>query len=336
MHRLRGSLISAIVAILVAVAFVTFAASTWFKESVYNDRSMPAAATDVTVDRGMTFAEVTRELADRHVIAHPIAFRILARFRHDEARIEAGQYRLAPHESMDEVLRQLVDGGAQIAVWVTIPEGFMAREIAQDFATARLGSAAAYDATFRNESLDVAGIRVHGLEGYLFPSTYLMPLNVTPPAAAKIMTDEFFRRLPPDADAAAKKLHLTVPQVVVLASLIEREGKADNERPLIASVMLNRLRVGMPLQVDASIEYVFPEHKDVITSADLAIDSPYNTYLRRGLPPTPIANPGEPSLDAAFHPARSPYFYYVYRGDGHHAFAKTLAEHNANTARYLK
>jgi peptidoglycan lytic transglycosylase G len=123
---------------------------------------------------------------------------------------------------------------------------------------------------------------------------------------------------------------------VTIASLIEREGKADDERPTIASVIYNRLRLGMPLEIDASIEYTFPEHHDVITKRDLESDSPYNTYRHTGLPPTPIANPGKPSLDAAFGPARSDYLYYVAKGDGHHAFAKTLQEHNANVSRYLK
>jgi len=121
-----------------------------------------------------------------------------------------------------------------------------------------------------------------------------------------------------------------------VASLVEREGRVDEERPLIASVIYNRLRVGMPLEVDASLEYAFPEHHDVITKRDLESDSPYNTYRHTGLPPTPIANPGKPSLDAAFRPATSDYLYYVAKGDGRHAFAKSLAEHNANVSRYLK
>jgi UPF0755 protein len=117
--------------------------------------------------------------------------------------------------------------------------------------------------------------------------------------------------------------------------LIEREAQADDERPLMAGVYYNRLRAGMPLEVDATIEYVFPEHHDVITRRDLEIDSPYNTYRHTGLPPTPIANPGKASIDAAFAPEHSQYLYYVYKGNGHHAFAKTLEEHNANVERYL-
>jgi UPF0755 protein len=151
-----------------------------------------------------------------------------------------------------------------------------------------------------------------------------------------MLLDQFVAELPADAERKAERLGLTVPQVVTLASLIEREAKADDERRLMAGVYYNRLRREMPLEVDATIEYIFPEHKDVITLADLARDSPYNTYKHTGLPPTPIANPGKASLQAAFDPQPSDYLFYVYKGNGHHAFSRTLAEHQANIARYLR
>ncbi len=116
---------------------------------------------------------------------------------------------------------------------------------------------------------------------------------------------------------------------------MEREAKSDEDRPRIAAVIYNRLRLGMPLQVDATIEYALPKHKSELSFADLKIDSPYNTYVHAGLPPTPIANPGLPSLEAALHPAKSDDLYYVYCGNGRHVFAKTLAEHQANVARCL-
>ena len=150
-----------------------------------------------------------------------------------------------------------------------------------------------------------------------------------------MLTDQFFKELPSDARVRARALHVTVPQGVTVASLVEREAKIDQDRPLIAGVIYNRLRIGMPLQVDATIEYALPEHKAELSFGDLKIDSPYNTYLRAGLPPTPIANPGSASLQAAFHPARTDALYYVYCGNGHHVFAKTLAEHQANVARCL-
>ncbi|GAC1403008.1 MAG: endolytic transglycosylase MltG [Candidatus Velthaea sp.] len=318
------------------VGVVVTASSLWFRNAVYGDRAFPAHDTNVVIARGSTFGEVVATLERDGVLGHPFAFRILARMRHDEADVKAGEYRFAPHQTSDEVLRKLIAGEAQIAVWVTIPEGYTAREIARTLADHKLGDRVALERTFQREGLDFDGRRTPSLEGYLYPSTYLLPLDATPAAAAKIFTDQFRKELPPDAEARAKELGRTVPQVVTLASLVEREAKADDERALMAGVYYNRLRRGMPLEVDATIEYVFEAHHTVITKRDLQIDSPYNTYRNSGLPPTPIANPGKPSLDAAFHPRPSDYLYYVAKGDGHSAFARTLSEHNANVARYLK
>ncbi|MBV8490216.1 MAG: endolytic transglycosylase MltG, partial [Candidatus Eremiobacteraeota bacterium] len=150
------------------------------------------------------------------------------------------------------------------------------------------------------------------------------------------LSAQFFHELPPDAAALARGLKVTVHEGVTVASLVEREAKTDTDRPAIAGVIYNRLRLGMPLEVDATIEYALPAHKSELSYADLKIDSPYNTYLHTGLPPTPIANPGGPSLDAAFHPSKSDFLYYVYCGHGRHVFAKTLEEHNANVARCLQ
>jgi len=336
MTKLRRALIDTSVAILVMAAVIVTASALWFRNAVYADRTLPATRTPVVIPRGATFGDVVGVLQTRGVLAHPIAFRILARMRNDEADVKAGEYAFAPHQTSDEILRKLIAGEAQVAVWVTIPEGFTAREVAQTLADRNLGSAAAYDSAFLHDGIDLDGRRTPSLEGYLFPSTYLMPVDLTPAAAAKLMSDQFRKELPPDAPARARALGCTIPEVVTVASLVEREAKADDERALMAGVYYNRLRLGMPLEVDATIEYTFPEHHAVITKRDLEIDSPYNTYRHTGLPPTPIANPGKASLDAAFDPRASDYLYYVYKGDGHHAFARTLAEHNANVERYLK
>ena len=316
--------------VLVAVAGL------WFRNDVYEDRSLPLTARDVVIAPGTTFSGIARQLAAEGVVAHPLAFRLLARFRRDDASVKAGEFRFTPHETSDEILRRLIEGGAQVASWLTIPEGYTAREIAGSLASERFGSADAFSHEFFATAITIDGERTRNLEGYLFPDTYLIPNQTTPAGVARIMTDEFRRQIPVDAAQIARRLGYSISQVVTVASLVEREAKADDERPLMAGVYYNRLRRGMPLQVDATIEYVFPEHKTVITRADLAIRSPYNTYLNPGLPPTPIANPGRPSLEAAFHPQASPFLYYVYRGNGRHAFAKTLAEHEANVARYLR
>ncbi len=328
---LRIALWTAVLALLAAAAGVA-----WFFHAAYRDRSSPAAATQVVVPRGSTFAEVARQLASAGVIDNALAFRLLARMRGEEADVRAGEYRFDAHETQSEVLRALVSGGAQVAVWVTVPEGFTAEQIARKLQESGVGDAAAFAAAFRHDTIVVDGVRTRSLEGFLFPSTYLVPLGASPSQVEAQMTGEFFRELPSDAAKLARAQRVTVPQAVTVASLVEREAKADADRPQIAGVIYNRLRLGMPLEVDATIEYALPEHKSELSYADLKIDSPYNTYLHPGLPPTPIANPGKPSLEAALHPSKSEYLYYVYCGRGRHVFAKTLAEHNANVARCLQ
>lgn len=334
-NRARSALIGAALAIVVAAGAIVLVAASWFRNAVYGDRSLPVAQTDVVVPRGATFSDVVGLLRAKHVLANPLAFRIVARFRHVDGDVKAGEYRFPAHQTDDEVLARLVRG-EQFALWVTIPEGYTAKETAAAIAARGRWTAGDLQRAFATETLAFGAVRTRSLEGYLFPSTYLLPIDDAPAGIAKILTDQFRSELPPDAAARARALGRTVPDVVTIASLIEREGKVDQERPLIASVIYNRLRIGMPLEIDASIEYALPEHKTALSKRDTEIDSPYNTYRHTGLPPTPIANPGKPSLDAAFAPAHSDYLYYVTRGGGRHAFAKTLREHDANVDRYLK
>lgn len=307
-----------------------------FAYAIWGDRSHPDSVKHVIVARGSTFHDIASQLAGAGIIGNSTAFRLYAKFTHADTAAHAGEFAFAPHQTAAQVLQQLESGGAQVAKWVTIPEGFTAKQIAQRLQDEGIGNARAYEDAFLHDSIVVGGVRTKNLEGYLFPSTYLIPNDASPKTVEDILTTQFRKELPKDALRKAKARGLTVPQVVTLASLIEREAKADDERALMAGVYYNRLRLGMPLEVDATIEYALPEHHDVITYGDLKIDSPYNTYLHEGLPPTPIANPGEPSILAAFNPKPSPYLYYVYKGNGHHAFARTLAEQTANIAKYLK
>ena len=296
-----------------------------FAGMVLSDRSLPAATTQVVVPRGSALSEIASQLADAHVIKSALAFRILARVQRADSDVRAGAYRFPPSQSMSDILRALETGGAQVATWITVPEGFTIDQIAQRLQDNGIGQADETARAFRQEHL----------EGYLFPSTYLVPLDATPAMVARQMNDEFIKELPTGAPGRAKTLGITIAQGVTVASLVEREAKVDSDRPLIAGVIYNRLRLHMPLQIDATIEYALPAHKAELSYADLKIDSPYNTYTHEGLPPTPIANPGLPSLDAAFNPAHTDALYYVYCGNGHHVFAKTLAEHQANVSRCL-
>jgi len=334
--RASKALLAIFITSVLGAGVIVAIAGLWFRYAVYGDRSLPAQAAHLIVPRGATFSQIASQLKSEGVIRNLLAFRMLARLRRAESDVRAGEYRFQPHQNESDVLEQLRTGGAQIAVWISIPEGFTAQQIAQRLQEAGIGDAAAFAEAFRHDSIMLGGVRTKSLEGYLFPSTYLVPTGATPQVVETLLTGQFRKELPKDAVAFARARHMTIPQVVTLASLIEREAKADDERPLMAGVYYNRLRLGMPLEVDATIEYTFPQHKTEITYADLAVDSPYNTYKHAGLPPTPIANPGRPSLWAAFHPQPSQFLYYVYKGNGHHAFARTLAEQNANEARYLK
>lgn len=325
------------IAALVGVAVLVFAVVAgwlWYRE--YGDRSLPAAEAHVIVPQGATFRDVAAQLTGAGVIHDAMTFRLLARARGQEADVRAGEYRFSAHRTQDEVLRALVTGGAQVAVWVPIPEGFTARQIAQRLQDRGIGAAEPFQRAFLTDSIVLGGVRTKNLEGYLFPSTYLVALGAAPSAVERQLTGEFARRLPPDAAARARALHVTLPQAVAVASLVEREAKTDADRPLIAGVIYNRLQLHMPLQVDATIEYALPEHKTALSFADLKLNSPYNTYLHDGLPPTPIANPGLPSILAALRPAKTAYLYYVYCGHGRHVFARTLSQHQANVARCLQ
>jgi UPF0755 protein len=309
--------VAALLALLIGGAIVVWSSI------VFLDRSLPTDALQVVIPRGSSLADIASLLQERGVIANALAFRVLARMQHDDTDVRAGAYAFAPHATSAEILNQLQTGGAQVATWVTIPEGFTARQIAQRLQDEGIGKAGAYADAF------------HGHEGFLFPSTYLIPLAATPAQVARMFTDQFAKELPADARARAHALHVSVPQAVTVASLVEREAKIEQDRPMIAGVIYNRLRLHMPLQVDATIEYALPAHKTELSLRDLQVDSPYNTYQHAGLPPTPIANPGLPSLEAALNPAKTDALYYVYCGNGHHIFAKTLAQHQANVERCL-
>ncbi len=324
-----------VVWVTVSVA-VLAAVAGWSFYAVFGDRSYPSTQTQVIVQQGETFDEIARRLAANGVVGNVLTFRTLARLRGQDTAVRAGEYRFAAHQTQDEILHALVSGSAQVAVWVTIPEGFTAAQIATRLQEAGAGSAPAFLQGFMRNTIVVDGTRTKSLEGFLFPNTYLVPLGETPQRIAELFTQEFFNQLPPDAADRARALKVTVPQAVTVASLVEREAKADVDRPKIAAVIYNRLRLKMPLQVDATIEYALPAHKSQLSSSDLRIDSPYNSYAHAGLPPTPIANPGRPSLEAALHPSKGDDLYYVYCGNGRHVFAKTLAEHNANVARCLR
>jgi UPF0755 protein len=236
-----------------------------------------------------------------------------------------------------DVLGKIARGEVDL-VNVTFREGLTIREMASVFESQGLGSADAFRAAAGNASLvSTFDAEATDLEGYLFPETYAVSRHVEPAQLVRAMVDRFTRVLTPDLREAASARGMTVRQLVTLASIVEKETASGSERPLVAAVYANRLRIGMGLQCDPTVIYALQRagrFDGNLRREDLALDSPYNTYRYPGLPPGPIAAPGRSALEAAARPADVDYLYFVSRNDGTHAFARTLEEHNRNVQKF--
>ncbi|HXM19051.1 MAG TPA: endolytic transglycosylase MltG [Candidatus Tumulicola sp.] len=326
----RAILIIAIVA--AALGLLVAAALAWL---VYGDRSLPAQSVTLMVERGSGVAQIASLLKEHGVVRSTRLLSAYLRWRGTATRINAAEYTFSARETLPEVTAVLESGGRPPTTWITIPEGFTALQIAQRLSAMRLPAAADFMHVVRTRSVRFGAAHSNGLEGFLYPETYQIALEANAEDIAARMTEQFGRELPRDYAVAAKRLGYSLPQIVTIASIIEREAKADAERPVMAGVYYNRLRRKMPLEVDATIEYALPKHKYALSFRDLAVDSPYNTYTHVGLPPTPISNPGRRSILAALHPRPTTHLYYVYCGKGRHEFSDTLAEQQAAEQRCL-
>ncbi len=290
------------------------------------------SVTRVTIPPGATMRVAAESLAHKDVIQFPSGFRLYASLRHDDRGIRAGTYEFHHGASWSYVLDALRAGKGLVRV-VTIPEGFSLAQIEGALET-KLGApedsvaAAARDSTL----LTVLELPTPTLEGYLFPDTYIFPDGTTPRAAVAAMVHRFEEVWKPEWTARLDTIHLSRNDAVTLASLVEKEAKLPEERPVIAAVYLNRLRSGELLQADPTVQYALGKHVARVFYKDLEVESPYNTYKHKGLPPGPIASPGKLSLEAALYPANVPFKYFVAFPDGHHEFRTDLAGHERAVA----
>lgn len=279
------------------------------------------------VQKGWTLKDVARELGRNHIIKSPRLFRLWARIQGEGRNIRAGEYRVSPRMSPVQILDMLTRG-AVISHGITIPEGYTAAQIATVLERAGLGKREGLMELFEDrEFMQAHGLPGPTLEGYLFPDTYQFARGLTSRRMAGIMIRRFWAAVEPLKPRMAET-GMSLKDVVTLASIIERETGHPDERPLIASVFLNRLERGMRLDSDPTVIYGIQDFKGRLTRRDLKTLTPYNTYRIRGLPPGPIANPGEAAIKAVLYPADSDYLYFVSRNDGSHQFSRTLAEHN--------
>jgi UPF0755 protein len=292
--------------------------------------STPAPAGDtvqVLVPVGATFKAAADSLGAAGLVRSPRLFTLYARFTGRDRTIRAGTYALTPGQSWTSLIDALHTGQGVVAT-VTIPEGWLIRQMIPVLSKALDLPRDSLEAAVRDSALRArVGTPVETLEGYLFPDTYTFALGTTARQVVAAMVARFEAAWKPEWDARLASLGKTRHEVVTMASIVEKEVRLAEERPVVAAVYWNRVRIGMPLQADPTVIYALGRAVSRVMYADLNVKSPYNTYRNPGLPPGPIASPGAASLDATVHPAQVPYRYFVAHPDGHHEFRTTYREH---------
>jgi len=285
----------------------------------------------VTIPRGATFGQAVDSLVASGVIDHPGWFRLYARARGLPGALKSGIYTFTTHDGWGDVVTAL-KAGRGLEVRFTVLEGMMAVEIAE---RARVWLRIPRDSFFaavKDTALQrELGVRDNpaGVEGYMYPTTYNVPVGIKARDLVRLMTHEFIERWPPEWDARVMQLGMTRHEVVTLASIIEAEVRYRPDRPYVSAVYHNRLKRHMALQADPTINYAYQRRLRRVWEKNLQIHSPYNTYLHPGLPPGPISQPSDSSLFAALEPAPVGFLYFVAQPDGKHVFSETYADHLA-------
>ncbi|MEO0192604.1 MAG: endolytic transglycosylase MltG [candidate division WOR-3 bacterium] len=314
--------------IILALALVVLA---YFGGPVGEEIRVPLA-------RGQSLASFADSLKAKRVIESPALFLLFLRASGRESRIGAGYYTFRKYDHEWRALGRLLAGPTgSLEVKITIPEGTTGAEMAGLFADSIGLDSAEFCSLMKDQAFIDSLARIYpylagvkSLEGFLFPDTYFFYKGEKPATLMKRMIERHFSFWTPERLAAAEELRLSVPDVIKLASLVERETKLDEERPIIAGIFMNRLRKRMPLASNSALGYVLGKNPAWLTEEDLMIESPYNTYKRLGLPPTPICNPGLASIDAVLHPRETNYLYFVATREGKHLFSSTYEEHQRN------
>ncbi|KUK79742.1 MAG: Aminodeoxychorismate lyase [Microgenomates bacterium 39_7] len=281
------------------------------------------------VTRGQSVSEIGDNLLEKGLIRNSTAFKIYYRINQEKHTVQAGSYELSPAMSVTQILEALSDGADDI--WITFPEGLRREEISQSLQEYQLEN-------FDSEQFLLQTI---GMEGRLFPDTYLVPKQIQTQAIITLMNNTFEQKIALLSDQIENHDY-SEEELIVIASLLEREAQGLDQMRRVAGVIYRRLEIGIPLQIDATLQYAkgFNEQTGnwwaVPQSADKELDSRYNTYRNPGLPPGPICNPGFEALQAAVDPLFTDNLYYIHDRSGQIHFARTLEEHNRNVNTYLR
>ena len=315
--------------LLALVLFLTmaFGVFLYYKEGTLPVNNKNKTTKIFVIQRGETVTEIAKNLEKEELIRNKIVFYLVVKQLGIESKIQAGDYRLSPVMNVYEIAKTLTKG--TLDIWITIVEGLRKEEIAQIFS--------------RELNIPESEFLKYAQEGYLFPDTYLIPKEASIGAVISILTKNFNKKYSQDLRNKAIGKGLTEKEVITLASLIEREAKFAEDRPKVAGVLLNRLELEMKLDIDATVQYVLGYQseektwwKKSLTFEDLGVDSLYNTYKNKDLPPGPIANPGLAAIEAILTPTQTDYLYYLSDKDGKMHYAETFEGHNENIRKYLR
>ena len=325
---------------ILITGFWGFMAVTWIVIGLFYYQGSRPAGSDTQprifeVLQGMTLKQVALKLSQQGLVHSPSAFQAIAYIQKKQKQVMVGEFSLSPSMLPSEILL-LITSGKTVLHPITIPEGYRITEIATLLHSHGLADRENFISQTRDKNLIRSfDISATDLEGYLFPETYhfskFTPEKIIVQKMATTFRDQVFK---PSLLKKAKESSLSWHEIITLASLIEKETGLESERKVISSVFHNRLRKNMRLQTDPTVIYAIENFDGNIRKRDLRIDSPYNTYRYKGLPPGPIANPGLKSIVAAISPIKSDHLYFVSRQDGSHQFSSTLTEHNQAVQKY--
>ncbi len=337
MKRRLSIIIKAIIAILciAAVAAALLAADLkYYARTPLNTTSGNSDPTVFIIRPGDGFRSITHRLVNLGVIQSPFKFRVISRVGNYDKQIKAGEYHLSSNQSPHEILKKFIAGDV-ILYRLTVPEGYNLVQIAQLAATAGLVEMkqflnVAHDARF----ISSLNIDVPSLEGYLFPDTYHFPRSVDPQTIIRTMVRRLKSVVTPQLQEAAQQKGFTLHEVLTLASIIEKETGAPQERALISSVFHNRLKKKMRLESDPTVIYGIPDFNGNLTRKHLRTPGPYNTYLNTGLPPGPIASPGAEAIKAVLYPEKTRFLFFVSKKDGTHHFSTHFSAHKKAVRKY--
>lgn len=314
--------------LILVVSIAAFFSYLYFREGTLPVNRADKTAKIFVIPRGESLQNIVDSLYKEDLIRSKLVFYLVVKFKGIDRQIQAGDFRLNPSMNAYEIAGSLTHG--TLDVWVTLIEGTRREEMAQVI----------------GRDLDIPEVEIiaNSREGYLFPDTYLLPKDASAASIVSILENNFDQKFTSELKAKAAEVGLTEEKVIILASIVEKEAKHEADKKTVASILLKRLEAGWPLQVDATIQYALGYQssekswwKKVLSFDDLEIDSPYNSYLNKGLPPTPISNPGLASITAVVEADSStPYWFYISDKAGNMHFAKTDEEHQNNIRKYLQ